>query len=104
MTPHVLLRAPDPAQRAALGGVVRCRAGAVTKTVFATVPVLRSGVTGELRIALERRIAPGHETPCAPASLPGSTRQSIFLRKTLVKIDGCAGRQREDTLRAFARA
>jgi hypothetical protein len=35
---------PDAAQRAALRGVVRCRAGAVTNTTIDTVPALRSGM------------------------------------------------------------
>jgi hypothetical protein len=37
-------RAPDAAQRAALRGVVRCRAGAVTNTALAAIPALRSGM------------------------------------------------------------
>jgi hypothetical protein len=36
--------APDAAQRVALRGVVRCRAGVATNTEFGTVPALRSGM------------------------------------------------------------
>jgi hypothetical protein len=42
------------AARRFFSGVVRCRAGAVTKTVFGTVPALRNG----MKNAAPR---PGHE-------------------------------------------
>src|SRR4051794_5947264 len=35
-------RSPDAAQRVALAKAVRCRAGAVPRSVFVTIPVLRS--------------------------------------------------------------
>jgi hypothetical protein len=51
MTAFRLYRAPDAAQRAALRGVVRCRAGAVTNTALGTVPVLRSSAEEALHRA-----------------------------------------------------
>ena len=49
-----MIRAPDAAQRVALREAVRCRAGAVMKAPFGTVPALRSG----MKNAAPR---PGHE-------------------------------------------
>src|SRR3954467_5935088 len=42
-------RAPDAAQRVALGGAVRCRARAIQSTALVTLPVLRSRLSEELR-------------------------------------------------------
>lgn len=47
------------------------------------------------RIRIRARVRGGSELlQHPPSSLPGMTRQSILLRKALLKIDGCAGQVR----------
>jgi hypothetical protein len=70
------MRAPDAAQRVALRGAVRCRAGAVQSTGVWYGP-------GSAKQRFAKGYAPHRARDTRISSLPGLTRQSIFFERVL---------------------